>query len=71
MSRPFTPPPEQSRCCAVTWAGYYAARCPARRAHGSDVCEEHRASEAAGRQIRRVKRPVLAAGMGRTARGVE
>jgi hypothetical protein len=57
MTRPFTPPPNPARCCAVTWEGYYAARCPERRAPGSDVCAEHRAAEAGGRRVRRVKRP--------------
>ena len=57
MTRPFTPPPDPDRCCAVTWEGYYAARCPSRRAPGSDVCETHRVAEAEGQKVRRVKRP--------------
>jgi hypothetical protein len=61
MTRPFLPPPNQSRCCAVTWQGYYCARCPSRCAPDSDVCEEHRAAEAAGRKVRRVKRPAVEA----------
>jgi hypothetical protein len=60
MTRPFTPPPDADRCCAVTWEGYYCARCPNRRAPGSDVCAEHRAAEARGRRVRRVEKPAIA-----------
>ncbi len=56
-TRPFLPPPDPDRCCAVTWEGYYCARCPNLRAPGSDVCEEHRAAESKGRQVRRVSPP--------------
>jgi hypothetical protein len=56
-TRPFLPPPDPDRCCAAAWSGYYMARCPYRRAPGSDVCEAHRAVEAKGRSVRRVKRP--------------
>ncbi len=59
MTRPFLPPPDPARCCAEKWCGYYMARCPYLRAPGSDVCEEHRTEEAAGRKVRRVKRPEL------------
>jgi len=59
MTRPFSPPPEQSRCCAVSWQGYYAARCPYPRAPRSDLCEAHRDMLAAGRRVRRVKRPAV------------
>jgi len=58
MTRPFLPPPEDVRCCAVTWVTFYAARCPNLRAPGSDVCEEHRAAESKGRRVRRVRKPV-------------
>jgi hypothetical protein len=55
MTRPFTPPPDVLRCCAVTFCGISRARCPARRAPGSDVCEEHKDAEGKGRWIVRVK----------------
>lgn len=55
MTRPFLPPPDPKRCCAAKWCGYYNARCPARRATGSDVCETHRAAESKGQRVARVK----------------
>ncbi len=57
MIRPFLPPPESARCCAEKWCGYYMARCPERRAPGSDVYEEHRAAESKGKRVRRVSPP--------------
>ena len=57
MTRPFLPPPEQSRCCAVSWQGYYCARCPYWRVKGLDVCEAHRDQEAQGQRVRRVEKP--------------
>jgi hypothetical protein len=61
MRRRFLPAPEAARCCAATWCGFYMARCPSRRAPGSDVCAEHRAAEAKGRKVRRVKSPAVEA----------
>lgn len=55
MTRPFLPPPDSKRCCAITFCGISRARCHALRAPGSDVCEEHRAAESRGRMIARVK----------------
>ncbi len=56
MKRPFLPAPEPERCCAVTFQGYYAARCPYRRAPGSDLCPAHRDLVAEGRRVKRVQR---------------
>ncbi len=57
MTRPFLPPPEAERCCAVTWEGYYAARCPYWRVKGFDVCETHRTAESKGKRVKRVSPP--------------
>ncbi len=59
MIRPFLPPPEMARCCAVTWETYYAARCPYLRVKGSDLCQKHWDLMLQGRKVRRVKRPEL------------
>ncbi len=60
MTRPFLPPPNEVRCCAIeyragwTWTGQ---RCVQRRAGKSDLCAKHRDMEAARQLVVRVSPP--------------
>jgi len=56
-SRPFTPPPEPERCCAVLVmrATAFRARCWGKRMSGYDLCRDCRESEVLGIRVSRVK----------------
>jgi hypothetical protein len=57
MTRPFLPPPEAARCCAVVSRNGFSARCPRRREWPSDLCRRCEEQALKGQRIVRVSPP--------------
>ncbi len=56
------PPHHTKRCMAIVYRegwGFSGARCPQKRAAGTDLCQRHHEIELSGRLVLRVSSPKL------------